>query len=343
MNPSLITHLSSAILETTHRPFTLNKSTPVGGGSINEAYRLEGTDGTHYFLKLNDAQHLTMFVAEAEGLDAIAATSTLRVPRPIAHGSAGRHSYLVLEHLELSSRGDAKLLGGQLATMHRCTDFEPNNPITTASLPPCRGKDRMGVEVRNDSVSTPSLTLPLQGGGDSSTSSRFGFAQDNFIGTTPQPNSWKDNWVDFWREQRLGFQLRLAEQNGHGSQLQRLGEKLMDALPAFFVGYTPQPSLLHGDLWSGNHAFLADGTPTIFDPAAYYGDRECDLAMTELFGGYHANFYAAYRAAYPLDAGYATRRDLYNLYHILNHANLFGGGYARQAEQMMQRLLAMVG
>jgi len=119
-----------------------------------------------------------------------------------------------------------------------------------------------------------------------------------------------------------------------------LGEKLMDTLPAFFENYTPQPSLLHGDLWSGNHAYLADGTPAIFDPASYYGDRECDLAMTELFGGYSADFYAAYRAAYPLDAGYATRRDLYNLYHILNHANLFGSSYARQAEQMMQRLLA---
>jgi fructosamine-3-kinase len=148
--------------------------------------------------------------------------------------------------------------------------------------------------------------------------------------------------VTFWREQRLGFQLRLAAQNGYGGQLQTLGKKLLDALPVFFVGYTPQPSLLHGDLWSGNHAFLSDGTPTIFDPAPYYGDRECDLAMTELFGGYAAAFYVAYRAWYPLDAGYATRRDLYNLYHILNHANMFGGGYARQAEQMMQRLFAEV-
>ncbi len=137
------------------------------------------------------------------------------------------------------------------------------------------------------------------------------------------------------------FNCVLRRKTVTADQLQRLGEKLMDTLPAFFAGYTPQPSLLHGDLWSGNHAFLADGTPVIFDPAAYYGDRECDLAMTELFGGYSAEFYAAYRAAYPLDAGYATRRDLYNLYHILNHANLFGGGYTRQAEQMMQRLLAV--
>ena len=296
MNPKLIPHFSTAISDAMHRRFEVRGATPVGGGSINEAYRLEGTDGARYFLKLNDSRHQTMFVAEAAGLDAIAATNTMRVPHPIAHGSAGEQSYLVLEHLELSSRGDGKLLGEQLATLHRCTG------------------------------------------------EKFGFAQDNFIGTTPQPNAWpseqKTNWVDFWREQRLGFQLRLAAENGYGGQSQRLGDKLMDALPAFFASYTPKPSLLHGDLWSGNHAFLADGTPVIFDPAVYYGDRECDLAMTELFGGYSADFYTAYRKAYPLDAGYARRRELYNLYHILNHANLFGGGYARQAEQMMQWLLA---
>ena len=139
------------------------------------------------------------------------------------------------------------------------------------------------------------------------------------------------------------FSCVLRRRTASADQLQSLGEKLIDALPTFFAGYAPQPSLLHGDLWSGNHAYLHDGTPTIFDPAAYYGDRECDLAMTELFGGYPADFYAAYRAAYPLDAGYATRRELYNLYHILNHANLFGGGYARQAGQMMQRLLSDIG
>jgi protein-ribulosamine 3-kinase len=286
--------VASAIRDATHRPFVILATTPVGGGSINEAYHLDGTDGARYFLKLNDARHYPMFVAEAAGLEVIAATNTIRVPRAITHGNAGDQSYLVLEHLELGSRGDAKRLGEQLAALHRCA-----------------GK-------------------------------RFGFSEGNFIGTTPQPNAWADNWIDFWREQRLGFQLKLAAQNGYGGQLQRLGEKLMDALPAFFANYTPRPSLLHGDLWSGNHAFLVDGTPTIFDPAVYYGDRECDLAMTELFGGYSGDFYTAYRAAYPLDAGYDTRKELYNLYHILNHANLFGGGYARQAEQMIKRLIEVI-
>jgi protein-ribulosamine 3-kinase len=317
--------VASAISNTTLRPFEVRATTPVGGGSINESYRFEGTDGTRYFLKLNDSRHLAMFAAEAMGLKAIAATNTIRVPLPITHGSAGGQSYLVLEHLELSSRGDAKLLGEQLASLHRCTSEKTNEkPNASSSHPTCRERTNEGAEGGTRSREAPSC---------------FGFAQDNFIGTTPQPNGWKDNWIDFWREERLGFQLNLAAQNGYGGRLQRLGEKLMDSLPAFFAGYLPQPSLLHGDLWSGNHAFLADGTPTVFDPAAYYGDRECDLAMTELFGGYGTDFYAAYRATYPLDPGYATRRELYNLYHILNHANLFGGGYARQAEQMTETLL----
>ena len=169
---------------------------------------------------------------------------------------------------------------------------------------------------------------------------QFGFALDNTIGSTPQPNGWMNDWITFWRERRLGFQLKLAEKNGYGGRLQELGERLLDALPVFFEGYAPQPSLLHGDLWGGNHAYLRDGTPVIFDPAPYYGDREADLAMTELFGGFDPEFYRAYRAAYPLDAGYASRKTLYNLYHILNHANLFGGNYARQAEGMMQKLLS---
>ncbi len=291
--------VASAIRDATQRPFHLLHATAVGGG-IHQACRLEGADGSPYFLKLNAARHhaipstwlRTGFVAEAAGLQAIAATQTLRVPQVIAHGASEGICFLVLEYLPLSGRGNARLLGAQLAALHR------------------------------------------------NTSDRFGFAQDNFIGISPQPNTWKDDWLEFWREQRLEHQLRLAAQNGYGGELQQQGERLMAALPDLFVGYTPQPSLLHGDLWGGNHGFLADGTPVIFDPASYYGDRECDLAMTELFGGYPPEFYAAYRAAWPLDAGYAKRRDLYNLYHILNHANLFGGGYAEQAERMISALLA---
>jgi len=173
-------------------------------------------------------------------------------------------------------------------------------------------------------------------------SGQYGYMQDNFIGSTRQPNAFSDDWVSFLRERRMKYQLQLASRNGYADLLDNLGLKLLDALPAYFEGYSPQPSLLHGDLWGGNHSYLPNGTPVIFDPAIYYGDREADLAMTELFGGYSSDFYTAYRAAYPLHEGYALRRDLYNLYHILNHANMFGGGYARQAEGIMRRLLAIV-
>lgn len=167
----------------------------------------------------------------------------------------------------------------------------------------------------------------------------FGWHRDNTIGSTPQPNAQSDNWVDFWRMRRLGFQLDLAERNGAPGGLIRTGEQLMEQFPLLFENYQPEPSLLHGDLWSGNYAYTRAGRPTIFDPAVYYGDREADLAMTELFGGFGSDFYAAYNNAWPIDSGYETRKTLYNLYHILNHFNLFGGGYASQAQGMVDRLL----
>jgi len=172
------------------------------------------------------------------------------------------------------------------------------------------------------------------------TQHRFGWDRDNTIGATPQSNKPSTDWVGFWREHRLGFQLELAERNGYAGAVQRNGARLMDALPTFFSGYTPRPALLHGDLWSGNAAFDQDGTPVVFDPAVYYGDREADVAMTELFGGFSGEFYDAYREAFPLDPGYAVRCDLYNLYHVLNHLNLFGGGYLARAERLLARLLA---
>lgn len=173
--------------------------------------------------------------------------------------------------------------------------------------------------------------------------SRFGWQRDNWIGSTPQQNGWMDDWITFWRERRFGVQLRLAQDNGHGGALQRDGVALLERLDGLFAGYRPSPSLLHGDLWGGNHGYLDDGTPVIFDPAVYFGDRECDLAMTELFGGFAAAFHAAYREAWPVDPGYRVRRTLYNLYHVLNHANMFGGGYAGQAQRMTRELLAELG
>jgi len=168
----------------------------------------------------------------------------------------------------------------------------------------------------------------------------FGWRRDNYIGRTPQLNRCSPSWSDFWRQARLGPQLDLARKNGLGKGLLRKGEQLAEALPGLLSGHAPAASLLHGDLWNGNAGFLANGTPVLFDPAVYRGDREADLAMTELFGGFSKDFYSAYAEAAPLAPGYAVRKTLYNLYHVLNHANLFGGGYAAQAERMVERLLA---
>lgn len=173
------------------------------------------------------------------------------------------------------------------------------------------------------------------------TADRFGWQQDNHIGATPQSNDWQNSWVDFWREQRLGYQLDLAARNGYDGRLQNLGEKLLDRFPVL-IDHEPKPSLIHGDLWGGNMAFDSTGQPVIYDPATYYADREAEIAMTELFGGFGGHFYAAYREAWPLAPEYATRKTLYNLYHILNHLNLFGGAYLGQAQGMMEKLLAEI-
>ncbi|MFV1993664.1 MAG: fructosamine kinase family protein [Acidiferrobacterales bacterium] len=174
------------------------------------------------------------------------------------------------------------------------------------------------------------------------TSDQFGWKMNNTIGSTPQPNTYNENWLTFYGESRLAYQLELAAKNGCDASLTDKGNKLLDLFHYFFTNYAPRPSLLHGDLWSGNVAVLTSGQPTIFDPAVYYGDREADLAMTELFGGFGQPFHDAYNETWPLDPGYSTRKTLYNLYHILNHFNLFGGAYGAQAERMVEQLLSEI-
>lgn len=166
------------------------------------------------------------------------------------------------------------------------------------------------------------------------TSDRFGWHQQNTIGATPQINTWTQNWAEFFAEHRIGFQLKLAQRGGHF----RDQDRLLAAIPQL-LSRQPQPSLVHGDLWSGNAAASRSEEPVVLDPAVYFGDREVDLAMTELFGGFPSNFYQAYEQAFPLDPGYERRKTLYNLYHILNHFNLFGGSYAAQANRMIEQVL----
>ncbi len=265
---------------------------PVGGGCINQTYRLDRGDHS-YFAKVNDPSAYDMFVAEAEGLIAMRESQSVRVPEVIGLGVYDGRACLILEYIDLQPIGahNAALFGERLAAMHR----------TCAEA--------------------------------------FGWTRDNTIGSTHQDNTRHADWTAFWAENRIAFQLELAARNGYSGKLQREGERLIAALPGLLGGYRPEPSLLHGDLWGGNCAADDEGNPVLFDPACYFGDRECDLAMTELFGQLPGAFYEAYHAAWSIDPDYETRRDLYNLYHVLNHLNLFGGDYLHQAEVLMGRLL----
>jgi protein-ribulosamine 3-kinase len=247
---------------------------PVSGGCIHRCYRV-----AQGFLKVNDAGMADAFAAEADGLAALRSAGAF-APAPIEHGVDDGDAYLLMQWLELRSRGDFAALGRMLAQLHR------------------------------------------------STGNGFGWRRDNYIGSTPQLNRSSSSWKSFWREQRLEPQLELARRNGYSLDLGRVCD-LLD-------GHEPQPSLVHGDLWSGNAGFLEDGSPVLFDPAVHFGDREVDLAMTELFGGFPPAFYSAYG---PMPAGYETRKHLYNLYHLLNHLNLFGGGYLAQVNSTLGLLL----
>lgn len=164
----------------------------------------------------------------------------------------------------------------------------------------------------------------------------FGWQMNNTIGSTPQINTWTANWGEFYAQYRLGYQFQLARKRGGNFPRE---DTLLAAIPKLLAHHPVQPSLLHGDLWCGNGGLTRSGEPVMFDPAVYYGDREADIAMTELFGGFPSEFYQGYHQVLPLDTGYKQRKTLYNLYHILNHFNLFGGGYAYQANRMIEQII----
>jgi fructosamine-3-kinase len=171
------------------------------------------------------------------------------------------------------------------------------------------------------------------------TGPHYGLDHDNFIGANPQPNQPANDWVLFFTQQRLGYQLELLARNGllpgpRRNLLEKLLPRLGEWLPV-----DPPASLLHGDLWGGNWLTTATGEPALIDPAVYYGHREAELAFTELFGGYSSNFYGAYKEAWPLDEAYHDRKDLYNLYHLMNHLNLFGEGYGGSVDSILNRFV----
>jgi len=203
--------------------------------------------------------------------------------------------------------------------------------------------DQAFIEIEWLDLSPPTSLVEAQFGEQlaklhQTTADRYGWHRDNTIGLTPQHNDWSDDWVSFFREHRLGFQFRLAAENGFAGQLQEQAALLLKRLPVFFENHDPPPALLHGDLWGGNWSSCG-GEPVIFDPAVYYGDRESDLAMTKLFGGFGSAFYEAYEASAPLSPGHRERCDLYQLYHVLNHLNLFGSAYLGRAQHLIHNLL----
>lgn len=286
---SFYSEIESAISDATSQVFRIVEHNPVSGGCISAAERLKG-DGKSYFLKQNTEDFQRHYEEEIASLEELAATGTIRVPKPLCSGTIQGRSYLVLEYIppKPPNRHSWSLLGHQFANLHKTV--QPH----------------------------------------------FGWHRDNTIGGTLQKNPVSVEWISFFGEYRLQYQIERARNNGF--VLQHANE-LIDRLPWFFADYTPSPSLLHGDLWSGNVAFTPSGEPFIFDPCCYYGDRETDLAFSEFFGGFHRDFYTGYNEIIPLDTGYIRRKNLYNLYHCLNHFNLFGSPYDSQAQSMTHQLL----
>lgn len=286
----LIEHLCGHLGRYTGMRVDVEREVPVGGGSINDAYRLE-TNAGRFFVKVNTAaRDPSMFQAEADGLERLGAARSIRVPRAIAFGEYHGDSYLLLEHIEGGPRTPAfwEDFGRSAARLH------------------------------------------------TNTNDRFGLERDNFIGTLPQRNTPHDRWDAFFIHCRLEPQVRMARDRqriGMGDVLRF--ERLYAKLPSLFP--SEPPALLHGDLWSGNFLCDADSAPVLIDPAVHFGHREMDIAMTRLFGGFEESFYAGYHAEHALEQGWEERVDLCNLYPLLVHVNLFGGGYARQVGEILKR------
>ena len=273
---------------------------PVYGGDINQSYRLSLSDGSDLFMKCNTVRNLPFFTAEAKGLAALREMGAIGVPKPLALGTdqVQRGSFLLMEYLESAPR---------ISQYWEVFGHE----LAALHRAGCSG-----------AVSADGSLL-------------FGFETDNYIGASPQRNTPTADWITFFRECRLLPQMKMAE-GYFNSGTRRRCTQLLDHLDSWLT--EPEiPSLIHGDLWSGNAVCGPDGKAWILDPATYVGHFEAELAMTELFGGFPTTFYQAYREVNPIDSGYRDRRDLYNLYHLLNHLNLFGGSYLCSVQRILNR------
>jgi fructosamine-3-kinase len=291
-------------------PAQLRSSAPVGGGSISQAVRL-GTERGDYLLKSGGRGLPGFFAAEARDLGLLAGTGAVRVPNVLAYRDAVP---------------EARDLGLQASQAVQASDagFILLEWLATS---PRADSDRAAMVLGHQLAALHRTTA-----------SAYGLDHDNYIGATPQPNGWMPSWREFFGERRLRFQAELAQRNGRLTRERaRRIELLLERLDTWIDDRIVQPALLHGDLWSGNYIIGPRDTPVLIDPAACYGDREADLAFTTLFGGFPQSFYQAYEEAWPLPAGWPERRDLYNLYHLLNHLNLFGEAYGPRVDQILKR------
>ena len=302
---------------------------PVSGGDINEAYLLTLDDGSRLFMKANVPSFLDNYHAEAGGLKAIRNTGAIRVPSVLATGTDPEgFSFLLLEHIENAGKQADywERFGRNLANMHR-------------AAAPSKSLSQSGDRLPSKSLSQSGDRLPSKGLSPSEgllpSKDLFGFDSDNYIGSSAQINEWHDSWVSFFRECRLGPQFQWADRYFDDSDRKKI-RRLLDNLEKY-LPEPDRPSLLHGDLWSGNYITGNDGHAWLIDPAVYCGHPEADIAMTELFGGFSPRFYDAYRESGLLESGYEDRRDLYNLYHLLNHLNLFGSAYLQSVKRILSR------
>lgn len=295
------TTLSSALEFICGSDVQILRKDRIYGGDINDAFQLTLSDGNRMFMKTNSVKNAKLFTAEALGLRALRQTGTIGVPVVFGTGTDEHRnvSFLLMEFIgKASQAGDYwETFGHQLAELHQ------SDPAPFVQTQDGRGK--------------------------------YGFLEDNFIGATPQKNTPKPSWVEFYRECRLKPQIQLAA-SYFDSSMRKQFSYLLDHLDVFL----PEPefaSLLHGDLWNGNAMCGSDGRAWILDPAAYVGHYETDLAMTQLFGGFSERFYRAYCEIQPIDSEYYERRDLYHLYHLLNHLNLFGRSYFGEVKQILKK------
>ena len=282
----------------------------VPGGDINRAYVLTLSSGERAFVKENARANRDFFHAEAEGLAAMEQTGAVRTPAVLAAGTDGDRSFLLMTYIPSGQPGPHTMeqLGRDLAAMHAAD---------TAAFLPAAGE---AVDAKAAQVTAIGL---------------YGFKHDNYIGSGFQLNTPKDSWISFFRECRLRPQFARAGGYFDTADKKRI-ERLLDHLNQY-LAEPAHPSLLHGDFWAGNYMVDRDGAPWLIDPAAYVGHAEADIAMTELFGGFDQAFYGAYKEAAGLSADYRDRRDLYNLYHLLNHLNLFGGSYLSSVLAILHR------